>query len=329
METQPFTTLTPDTVLAAVDATGLATTGTLLAMGSYENRVYQVGIQAPDGAQAFIIAKFYRPGRWTDAQILEEHAFLNDLAQAEIPTVVACTLRGRSLHLFGEHRLAIFERQGGRAPNLDDPQQRIRLGRLLGRIHAVGARQDFKERISLDIDSYGHSARAYLIEHKVLPWLHRKTYEIVSAQALAEVARAFERAGEVRQLRIHGDVHPGNVLATDTGVHFVDFDDSCMGPAIQDLWMLLGHTPEEQREHLADLLAGYTAFADFNPRELHLIEALRTLRLIHHSAWIARRWDDPAFPLAFPWFGEHSYWELRIGELRQQIAALRAPSLSI
>jgi Ser/Thr protein kinase RdoA (MazF antagonist) len=323
----PYTGLTPDTVLNAVDSAGLVTDGRQLALNSYENRVFMVGL---DDA-SFVVVKFYRPGRWSDEQILEEHAFTAELAEREIPAVPALVLEGRTLHRFEGFRFTVFPRSGGRAPNLDDTDVREWLGRFLGRIHAVGALQPFVHRPALTPETFGEEPRRFLVEHKWLPRELADVYAGVSRQALDGVARCYERAGAVALLRLHGDCHEGNVLWTDspgnTGPHFVDFDDSRMGPAVQDLWMLLGADRAEQTERLSDVLSGYEDFAEFDRRELHLIEALRTLRLLHYSAWIARRWDDPAFPAAFPWFNTQRYWEERILELREQTAAMQEAPL--
>ena len=325
--------LTPDVVLNALDSAGLVTTGSLLALNSYENRVFQVGVEAQDGHSGFIVAKFYRPGRWTDRQILEEHAFTAELVEAEVTAVPPLRLRDRTLNQYEGFRFAVFPRRGGRAPLLDDPQVLEWIGRFLGRLHAVGRCRGFESRPALDIASFGREPRDYLMAHDWLPPELRDVYAGVSQQALDQVAYAFDRAGDVAAIRLHGDVHEGNVLwydgLTDRGPHFVDFDDARSGPAVQDLWMLLGADRAEQTQRLSDLLAGYEDFSDFDRRELHLVEALRTLRLIHYAAWIARRWQDPAFPAAFPWFNTPRYWEDRILELREQIAAMPEPPLVV
>jgi len=327
----PYAGLTPDVCLNALDSVGLLTTGSLLALNSYENRVFQIGVEADDGRSGFVVAKFYRPGRWSDAQILEEHAFVAELATAEITAVPPLQLAGATLNAYEGFRFAVFPRRGGRAPLLDDPQVLEWIGRFLGRTHTVGRRAPFIARPALDIASFGREPRTWLLEHDWLPPDLRDVYAGVSQQALDEVMRAFERAGDVASIRLHGDVHEGNVLwydgLTDRGPHFVDFDDARSGPAVQDLWMLLGADRAEQTQRLSDLLAGYEEFSDFDRRELHLVEALRTLRLIHYAAWIARRWSDPAFPAAFPWFDTPRYWEERILELREQIAAMVEPPL--
>jgi Ser/Thr protein kinase RdoA (MazF antagonist) len=330
----PFAGLTPDVVLNAIDSTGLVTSGQLLALNSYENRVFQVGLDEPlAGGAKFVVAKFYRPGRWTDAQILEEHAFVAELAAAEIPAVPALELLGATLHADGGFRFAVFPRRGGRAPQLDDRSVREWLGRFIGRIHAVGARAPYAHRPALDVESFGTEPSAYLLAHEWLPADVREVYRGVVGQALDAVAACWHRAGDVRTLRLHGDCHEGNVLWTDgaagSGPHFVDFDDSRMGPAVQDLWMLLSGDREQMQVQLADVIAGYEDFAEFERRELHLVEALRTLRLIHYCAWIARRWHDPAFPAAFPWFDTPRYWEARILELREQVAAMQEAPLVV
>lgn len=319
----PFSGLTPERVLDALDSVlmpaGARTDGRLLPLNSYENRVYQVGVE--DGPP--IVAKFYRPKRWSNAAILEEHAFVASLVAREIPAVPARVLEGTTLHEFEGFRFSIFERRGGRAPDLDRSDTLEWLGRFIGRIHAVGGIEPYRERPTLDIETFGYEPREFLLTHSFVPADVREAWEAVVSMALEGVAQCFERAGDVRPLRLHGDCHPSNVLWTEAGPHFVDFDDSRMGPAIQDLWLLLPAGRADASRALTDLLAGYEDFCEFDPRELHLIEALRTLRLIHYSAWLARRWNDPAFPAAFPWFNTQRYWEDRILELREQVGAMQ------
>jgi Ser/Thr protein kinase RdoA (MazF antagonist) len=317
-ETAPYAGLTPDALLNALESVGLACDGRLLGLNSYENRVYQIGIE--DGPP--MVAKFYRPGRWSDAAILEEHALVAALAKAEIPAVPALVLAGTTLNRHGSFRFAVFPRQGGRSPELDTAGIREWLGRFIGRIHAVCACDKFRERPVLDIGSFGETPRDYLLKHRFIPPDLLAAWTSVADQALDGVRRAFERAGSVKMQRLHGDCHLGNVLWTDEGPHFVDFDDARTGPAIQDLWMLLSGERDQMARQLGELLDGYEQFMDFDRRELHLLEALRTLRLIHYSGWIARRWDDPAFPAAFPWFNTQRYWQDRILELREQIALM-------
>jgi Ser/Thr protein kinase RdoA (MazF antagonist) len=321
----PYAPLTPDFILTALESIGIACDGRLLALNSYENRVYQVGIE---GGQP-LITKFYRPERWSDDAILEEHTYTQQLAAAEIPVVPPLLLQGTTLHRFEGFRFALFTRHGGRAPELSDPDTLEWLGRFIGRIHAVGEIEDFRHRPTIDIGSFGEDSRRYLLDHGFIPPDLETAYRSVSAEALEHVRHCYDRAGDVRYLRLHGDCHMGNVLWTDAGPHFVDFDDCRMGPAIQDLWMLLSGERSDMTRQLSDVLAGYEDFCEFDPRELHLLEALRTLRLMHYSAWLARRWQDPAFPHNFPWFNTQHYWQDRILELREQIALMDEPPLAV
>ena len=314
----PYASLVPDVLLDAVESMGLEPNGSLLALNSYENRVYQLGMEG----QPPLIAKFYRPARWSDGQILEEHAFVAELASREIPVVAALEIGGCTLHQHAGFRFALFPRRGGRMPDFDQADTLMWMGRFLGRIHAVGACVPYIQRPALDIHTFGEESLDFLLTHPSLPPELLSVYHGVALQALDGVRRAMARAGEVSMIRLHGDCHAGNVLWTDDGPHFVDFDDSRRGPAVQDLWMLLSGERPDQIRQLADLLAGYEDFCEFDSRELYLIEALRTLRLLHYSAWLARRWGDPAFPVAFPWFGSQRYWQDRILELREQIAIM-------
>jgi Ser/Thr protein kinase RdoA (MazF antagonist) len=313
----PYAALTPEVVLDACDGAGLRADGRLLPLNSYENRVYQVWLE--DGSAR--VLKFYRPGRWTPEQIEEEHAFARQLAAREVP-VVAPVHTG----VHAGFRFALYPRRGGRAPNLDDPKVLEWIGRFIGRIHAVGASAPFQFRPSLNLETFGLEPRAFLLDNNFLPADLLEAWKAATAQALAAVQRCFENAGKTRSIRLHGDCHPGNILWTDhgemPGPHFVDLDDARMGPAIQDLWMLLSGERSAMSGQLSHVLAGYEDFAALERRELHLLEALRTLRLIHYSAWLARRWDDPAFPAAFPWFNTQRYWQDRILELREQIALM-------
>jgi len=319
----PFAGLGPERVLDALESLGLYGDGRLLALNSYENRVYQVGRE--EGPP--VVVKFYRPERWSDAAILEEHAFVAELEEREVPVVPAMTVEGRTLHTFDGFRFAVFPRRGGRAPELGDPATLEWIGRFIGRIHAVGGLASYTQRPALDQRSFGQEPFEWLMRHDFLPPELRATWASVVEQALQGVARCYERAGQVPLLRLHGDCHVGNVLWTGDGPHFVDFDDSRMGPAVQDLWMLLSGERQEMVRQMSDVLAGYEDFCEFNPRQLYLVEALRTLRLIHYSAWLAMRWDDPAFPAAFPWFNTQRYWQDRILELREQVALMDEPPL--
>ena len=329
----PYAGLTPETVLDALEAAGLRGDGRLLALNSYENRVYQVWLEdagatsSLEAPAASVVAKFYRPARWSDAQILEEHAFVAELAEREIPAVPPLALGGRTLLAHAGFRFAVYPRRGGRTPELERRDTLEWIGRFLGRIHAVGASRGFAERPALDAGTFGREPRDWLLAREVVPADLREAWRSTVDQALAGVARCYERAGSCRSLRLHGDCHAGNILWTDQGPHFVDFDDARSGPAVQDLWMLLSGERAAMTRQLGWLLAGYEQFREFDARELHLLEALRTLRLVHYCAWIARRWDDPAFPAAFPWFGTQRYWQDRILELREQSALMDEPPL--
>jgi Ser/Thr protein kinase RdoA (MazF antagonist) len=317
--------LTPDVVLNAVDQCGQRTDGRLLALNSYENRVYQVGIE--DGKP--LIAKFYRPGRWSDAAILEEHTFSLELAEEELPVVAPLQLDGSTLLHAGGYRFALYPRQGGHWPELNSAAEREWIGRLLGRLHAVGATRAFRHRPEIDIESFGWQSRAYLLEHDFLPAHIQTAYRTLSEDLLQQIESQQAAAGQPRKIRLHGDCHPGNILWADDGPHFVDLDDCRSGPAIQDLWMLLSGERHEMQIQMADIVLGYEQFFHFNDRELQLIEALRTLRMIHYAAWLARRWSDPAFPYAFPWFNSPRYWEDHILALREQASLLNEPPLVI
>ena len=320
MSAAPYDRLLPDTVLAAVEDCGIATTGSILPLNSYENRVYQIGAET-----GFVVAKFYRPERWTDAAIREEHAFSLELEAHEFPVVPPLVFDGETLLERDGFRYALFERRGGRWPELGDRQSREWMGRFLGRMHAVGAAAEFAHRPVLSIDRLGYGPVAALLAGDWIPDHLIDPYRRITSLLLEAIEQLFADVGAVELLRIHGDCHPGNVLWTDAGPHFVDLDDCMTGPAVQDLWLFLSGPVDEMRRQLADLLEGYAQFHGFDFRELRLIEALRTLRIIHYAAWIAGRWLDPAFPRAFPWFAETKFWEDHVLALQEQRAALDEP----
>lgn len=322
----PYDALTPDLILDAVEQGGYRCDGRLLALNSFENRVYQVGLE--EGAA--LVVKFYRPARWSAAAILEEHAFAQELSAAELPVVAPLADRsGATLHERGGFVFALYPRQRGRAPELDRDDTLEWMGRFIGRIHAVGGLRPFAHRPALDISSFGEEPSAFLLEHQFIPADLLPAYESLLQQVLARIRACFSRAGAVRSIRLHGDCHAGNVLWDADGPHFVDLDDARSGPAVQDLWMLLSGSREAMQVQLSVVLRGYREFRDFDPRELHLIEALRTLRLIHYAAWLARRWDDPTFPMNFPWFNTQRYWQDHILALREQSAAMEEPPLEM
>lgn len=320
----PYQNLTPDRILNAVESLGLRCDGCLLALNSYENRVYQVGIEE----SAPVIAKFYRPLRWTDEAILEEHRFTLKLAERELPVVAPLVDKtGRTLHEFEGFRFTISPRQPGRAPELDDSDTLEWMGRFIGRIHAVGAIEPFAHRPTINIETFGVEPYRYIIANGFIPPDLAAAYISTVEDALQRVRAAFARAEPVALIRLHGDCHPGNVLWSDNGPHFVDFDDCRMGPAVQDIWMLLSGDRAAMTRQLSDFMEGYKEFHDFNPRELLLMEALRTLRLIHYAGWLAQRWSDPAFPASFPWFNTQRYWQDQILALREQAALMDEPPL--
>jgi len=322
----PYDTLTPDLVMQAVESLGYWCNGRQLALNSYENRVYQVGIEDGDP----LIVKFYRPGRWSDEAILEEHTFTLDLYARELPVVAPLVdSDGVSLHEFSGFRFAVFPRRGGHWPDLDTSEHREWMGRFLAQIHLYGAQKPFSHRPAITIESYGDESVAFLMEHDFIPQDLQLAYRTLAEDVLKQIREAYRQAGNVSNIRLHGDCHPGNILWTDSGPHFVDFDDTRSGPAIQDLWMMLSGERQEMSLQLSDILAGYETFREFDLRELHLLEALRTLRMLHYSAWLARRWADPAFPYNFPWFNSGRYWEEQILSLREQAARMNEPVLNV
>ncbi|WP_341937563.1 serine/threonine protein kinase [Marinimicrobium sp. C2-29] len=326
-ETQahPYESLTPDLVLDAVESSGHLSDMRILALNSYENRVYQVGME--EGPP--LIAKFYRPERWSNAQIQEEHDFTRDLLDLEVSVVPPTPdADGHTLREYQGFRFALYPRQGGHAPNLDDFDQLLTLGRVLGRIHALGCTRAFTHRPTLDVQSFARDSYDFLLGHDFIPQSLRPSYETLGADLIARIERIFEQT-EYTPIRLHGDCHPGNILWRGDAPHFVDFDDARNGPAVQDLWMLLSGEREQQTAQLSEIIEGYQEFCDFNFAELNLIEALRSLRIMNYSAWLARRWEDPAFPKSFPWFNSERYWGEHILELREQLAALDEPPLAL
>lgn len=340
----PYAALDPSCVIDALAGVGYASDGRLIQLNSYENRVYQAFLD--DGG--VVVAKFYRPQRWSDAQIDEEHRFVAQLAAAELPVAApmvlsltepmigaAGTLRlltptlARTATAAGSYRFSVTPRLSGRAPELATAQELRQIGRLIGRLHAVGSTGQFKLRPRLDVATLGRASIDWIVSHDVVPPASQSAWQLAAAAALAEAGEAFDHVDELRPLRIHGDCHLGNILWADSSAQFVDFDDTCTGPAVQDLWMLISGDQDAMAHQLSLVLEGYTTFMEFDRRELRLVEPLRTLRMLHHSAWIARRWTDPAFPIAFPWFAEPAYWEQQAVRLLEQVQAMRAPALNL
>jgi Ser/Thr protein kinase RdoA (MazF antagonist) len=321
-DVKPFAGLSPEVVLDAAASVGLDVDGRLFALNSYENRVYQLG-----STEGMLVLKFYRTARWSDAQIDEEHVFTEEMAAAELPVAAPVRIEGRTLFKYREFRFAAFPWMAGRAPELDAPEARQIFGRTLARMHQIGARRPFLVRPKLGVRRLGWEARDQVLSGELLPeYLHAR-YESVSATLLERVEQTLQDAGDVRDIRIHGDCHMGNLLWNERGPVLVDLDDCAMGPRVQDLWMMLAGSGTEQQRQWSELLEGYAQFADFDFREVRLIEALRALRMLHHAAWVSHRWLDPAFPRAFPWLGEARYWEGYLRDLIEQVEVIEDPPL--
>ena len=321
----PFDRLTPDFIMDAVESQGYRCDCRTFALNSYENRVYQVGIEDTEP----IIAKFYRPDRWNDAQILEEHLLCFELTDHELPVVAPLkNSQDESLFEYNGFRFSLFPRQGGHAPELDNLHNLFTMGRLLGRIHLVGASRPFLQRPQLDSRSFGHES-VKLISEQFIPAEYKAAYDSLTDDLLKAIDQIMARINNPRPIRVHGDCHSGNILWRNEAPHLVDFDDTRSAPAIQDLWMLLSGDRQRQMNQLSEIVEGYSEFYDFHPEELQLVEVLRTLRMLHYSAWLARRWEDPTFPRNFPWFNTPSYWGEHILELREQFAALQEEPLQL
>ena len=334
--THVYEPLTPDVVLDALASVGLLGDGRLMALSSYENRVYQVHLERPVGsaelAGEVVVVKFYRPDRWSDAQILEEHQFASQLMAAEIPVVGALVLQGSTLNHFNGFSFSVSPSRGGRRPELEDLSILEWIGRFLARIHTVGSARPFVHRPALNIQTFGLDSRDILLAGGHIPLDMESRWREAFEEAMQVAQGIYASVGDVRQLRLHGDCHPGNILWTPEGLplagpHFVDLDDARSGPAVQDLWMLLSGDRAQQQRQVGALVDGYDEFGEFDRRELALIEPLRTLRLVHYSAWLAQRWHDPIFPINFPWFGSSDYWKGQADMLIEQTEAMQATPL--
>ena len=322
---RPFADLTPDLIQDAVETLGMISDGRLLALNSYENRVWQVGLEESEP----VIVKFYRPDRWSDEAIIEEHRFSLELAAGDLSVVAPLILNDSTLFRHQQYRFAVFPRQGGHAPELSHQPTLVALGRALGRFHVIGSGAEFQHRQTCSIERMGREPVRWLLDNQWLPAHLEIPFAGLCEHLLEAIEATWARAGDYRAIRLHGDCHPGNILWRDESPHFVDLDDCLTGPAIQDLWMLISGERHEREQQLGWLLQDYRLFHDFDARELHLIEPLRTLRMLHHQAWLARRWHDPAFPRAFPWFGEARHWEDVIGQLREQLDQLQQLPLEL
>jgi len=318
----PYDPLTPELVIEAVEAQGHLCDMRLLALNSYENRVYQVGIEDKEP----VIAKFYRPQRWSREQIQEEHDFSHELVDADISVVAPQRdSNGDSLHEYGGFMYALFQRRGGHPPELDNLDNLLVLGRTVGRIHAVGKASEFKYRQDISLQRMAIDSYQFLSEN-IVPASLRTPYVTLAEDLVGRIQQHYLPG---KQIRCHGDCHVGNILWRDNTAHFVDLDDCVTAPAIQDLWMFLNGDRQQQLLQLSEIIEGYDEFSEFDPAELSLIESMRTMRIMHYAAWLGRRWSDPAFPRSFPWFGEERFWADHILELREQLAALDEAPLTL
>lgn len=321
----PYASLTPETILQALESVGYKPSGGMLALNSYENRVYQIGMEESDP----LVAKFYRPDRWQSESILEEHQFSLALSEDEIPVIAPLVdSQGETLHSYQNYRFALFPRRGGRWPELDNPDNLEWIGRFIARIHQLGSTKPFLSRPAIDPDRMGRQSAEYLLANQFLPLELESSYRRITEALQNQIDELFAST-QYKAIRLHGDCHPGNILWTDRGPHFVDMDDCQSGPAIQDLWMLLSGDRQEMALQLSYIREGYDTFRTLDTREIALIEPLRALRMIHYAAWLARRWSDPAFPNAFPWFNTHQYWQEHLLQLEQQLNLLEQPPLPI
>ena len=325
MSKHPYEKLTPDLVIRAVESLGYETDARIFGLNSYENRVYQVGLSD----ERSLVVKFYRPGRWTLNQILEEHQFSKELAALEIPVIPPITLAEQSVFEFEGFQLAVFPLFIGRPLELDNFANLLVMGRFIGRIHSVGTEANFAKRFEINIDRFAKQSREFLLNNDFIPSDLTVAYETLSQDLIYKMESCFCNHGVIKKLRIHGDCHPGNILWKDNAPNFVDFDDTVNGPAVQDLWMMLSGSRDQKQAQLFELLKGYNEFFHFPVAELSLIESLRTLRMMNYSAWLARRWGDPAFPRNFPWFNSNRYWSEHILQLREQLSALDEPPLEV
>lgn len=323
LTTHEFSALDPTLIIDSVESLGLLSDARIFPLNSYENRVYQIGLEENPEYSTRLIGKYYRPNRWSDQQILEEHQFTQELAELEIPVVAPLEFNQSTLHYFKNFRFALYPQKGGRTAELDNPEHLEWIGRFLGRIHLAAASKHFEHRPEISIEEFAVGSSQFLLTHQFIPDYLIEAYQSLTDDLIKLLRQRFD-AATFQPIRLHGDCHRGNIMWTDDGPHFVDFDDCRTGPAVQDIWMLLsGYIPEQQQQ-LNHILDGYFEFAEFNPAELQLAEPLRCLRLMHYASWLAKRWGDPSFPMNFPWFNTSNYWEQHILELREQLSILQS-----
>ena len=322
-ESHPYSRLSQEDVMDAVESLGLYSDARVFPLNSYENRVYQVGI---DDEQP-VIAKFYRPNRWSQQSIREEHQFMLQLQEEDIPVVAPLQFDGETLFEHKEFMFTLFPRRGGHAPELSSKHDLELLGRWLARIHQVGGWQPFQHRPQVDPANDIKQAAETLLNSGMMPDDYRAVYDSLWPQLQQLVEQQY--SNDHRSIRLHGDLHTGNLLLREQQLWLVDFDDCRQGPAMQDIWMLLSGSREEQLQQLESIRLGYEMFLPFPASELKMVECLRTRRVMQHAAWICQRWDDPAFPIAFPWFEGHRFWSEHLLTLREQVAALYEEPLTL
>ena len=320
----PYQHLGPDTILKALEEQGFRPSGSMIALNSYENRVYQIGLED----ESFCVVKFYRPNRWNDKQILEEHSFTNELLEKDLSVIAPYSREGETLFSYDDFRFSVFPRQGGHPPNIENKDDLKVLARSIARLHSIGQVTKFKYRNEMDLTKWAAESRESILNQQIIPLEMTAAYDSITLELIDKLGGLIESYKHMKWNRIHGDFHLGNVLWRNNTAHFLDFDDSVNGPPIQDLWMLLSGERNEQEHQLYEILDAYSSFADFDQATLRLVEPLRTLRIMHHAAWIGRRWNDPAFPPAFPWYNTNKYWSDHVLSLRQQLFLLEEPSLN-
>jgi Ser/Thr protein kinase RdoA (MazF antagonist) len=320
-----FSALTPDLIIDGLESAGFTVDSGLLALNSYENRVYQFH----DEKSVKYVTKFYRPQRWQLDKIYEEHQFSFELAAQELPIVAPLKINDKSLFEYQGYYFTVFPCRGGRIFEVDNLDQLEWMGRFIGRIHAVSSQANFQYRPSFNTDELLLQARETILRSQYVPRGLLTAFTTILDQVIAVAIEQYLPAKNMTQIRLHGDCHAGNILWRDEGPHFVDLDDCRTGPAIQDLWMMLSGDRQQQLLQLDTLLMGYDEFFTFETDQLILIESLRTMRLVNYMAWLCKRWQDPAFPQSFPWFNTEKYWEQQILMLKEQMSALQQPPLSL